>query len=328
MKNGLRQVKKILAFRNDRFGEFLLNIPALSALKKEYPGAKLVLVTNPYVQELAGLIDSVDEVVTWENRRHRIGEIIRFAASIKKERFDLCVIFNPNKEFNIITFLSGIPERVGYNHKFAFLLTKKIEDRKYLGERHEIEYNLELAAAAGARTQDKTLSLTVDEKIVEDLFMPLNIEKGDTLIALHPWTSDPVKQWPINNFSELAKSLSGVRGVKILVIGGKEEAAKGRDFVDGLKEENIINLAGKTTLVELAATLKRSKLLVSGDSGPVHLAACVSTPVLAVFRNDIQGKNPGRWGPWGKGHIVIEKNNLNDISVQEVFNECIKKFFS
>lgn len=325
MINRLRQVKKILAFRNDRFGEFLLNIPAFKAIKKRYPEAKLILVTSPYVMELAKLIEGVDGVIAWENRKHKLAEIIEFVRTIRKERFDLCIIFNPSKEFNIISFLSRIPVRIGYNRKLGFLLSQRIEDRKHRGEKHEVEYNLELAAAAGAGTEDNALALTVNELVIEDLFARLKIEKGDTLIALHPWTSDPAKQWPIENFSQLAKRLSEGRDTKILVIGGKEEAGKSRDFFEGLREENIVGLAGRTTLVELAAVLKRSKLLISGDSGPVHLASAVGTPVIALFRNDIPGKSAKRWGPWGAGHTVIEKNSLADISVGEVFKKAMEK---
>jgi len=77
----------------------------------------------------------------------------------------------------------------------------------------------------------------------------------------------------------------------------------------------------KTTLPELAALLKRGSLVVSGDSGPMHLATAVGTPVIALFRNDLPGKTAKRWGPWGKNHIVIEKSNLNNITVDEVFSK-------
>ena len=88
--------------------------------------------------------------------------------------------------------------------------------------------------------------------------------------------------------------------------------------------KDIVDLINQTSLVELAAVLKSCSLLVSCDSGPMHLAAAVGTPVVALFRNDLPGKTAKRWGPWGKGHMVIEKASLNDISVDEVFN-IVKK---
>ena len=83
----------------------------------------------------------------------------------------------------------------------------------------------------------------------------------------------------------------------------------------------VFDLTGKTSLVELAALLKKCALLVSNDSGPVHLAACVGTPVVAIFRNDSPGKGSRRWGPWGKGGSVIEKKSLLEISVEEVLSK-------
>ena len=158
-------IKRILAVRNDRFGEFLLNIPALRALKEGYPAAKLTLLVNHYVQELARRIDFVDEVIAWENTKHKFSQIYRFSRNLKAGNFDLCVIFNPSRELNIIAFLAGIHLRLGYSRKWAFLLTHKMEDKKYLGQKHEVEYNLELLNLIGIKTEDKALSLKIDNEI-------------------------------------------------------------------------------------------------------------------------------------------------------------------
>ncbi|MEI6631736.1 MAG: glycosyltransferase family 9 protein [bacterium] len=325
MLKQIEQVNNILCFRNDRFGEFLLNIPAFGALKKSYPGSKLTLIVDPYVRELAGCIDCVDDIILWENKKHSVFEIIRLSSRLKAKKFSLSVAFNPSKEFNIASFLSGIPLRLGYDHKLGFLLTHRLKDKKYLGERHEIEYNLELAGLAGAITEDKELSLPIDSHLADDLFKDLSLGSSDNLLALHPWTSDPLKQWPVDSFSSLAGQLLSDKRLSIVVIGGREEYPKSLEFCRGLK---VNNLVGKTSLVQLAALLKRSRLLISGDSGPIHLAACVGTPVIAIFRNDLPGKSPRRWGPWGQGHIVIEKNNLREISVEEVLNKAREKLKS
>lgn len=311
------KIKNILLVRNDRFGEFILNIPAFRAIKTAYPDAKLALIVNPYILELAKLIKDVDDAIIWENKRHRLNQILRLSKEIKRRNFDLCVIFNPAKEFNLMTFFAGIPMRVGYSRKWGFLLTHKIKDEKYLGLKHEVEYNLDLACLAGAETEDKSIALKIDENadsVVKDFGL-----EGD-FIVLHPWTSDPVKQWPFDNFVGLAKMITGKLGINLVIIGGKEETDKDSTLFRNIGA-NIINLTGKTSLLQLAAVLKRAKLLVSGDSGPVHLACAVGSPVLAIFRNDIPAKSAKRWGPWGSRHIVIEKGSLSDISVDEVFNK-------
>jgi heptosyltransferase-2 len=308
-------VKKILVVRNDRFGEFLLIIPALRALKEKFKDAKIFAVVDPYVKELAKAISYIDEIITWGNRKHKFREILFFSHKLRKENFDLCIIFNPSKEFNIISFLSGIPIRVGYARKWDFLLTHKIEDKKYLGLKHEIDYNLELVRIIGADTDDKSLNLEIKEKI----YIP-QIDNYKNSVVVHPWTSDSIKQWPIEYFRDLVLRLAKELNEKVIVIGGKENLDISQKYFSDL-DESIINLTGKTTLLELAVILKNSKILISLDSGPVHLASCVDTPVLAIFRNDIPAKSPIRWGPRSKKSIVIAKNNLSDITVEEVFDK-------
>ena len=100
---------------------------------------------------------------------------------------------------------------------------------------------------------------------------------------------------------------------------------KYNQFLGQGHEGKLVNLVGKTTLPELAVLLKKCKVLVSGDSGPMHLAACVGIPVVALFRNDIPGKTKNRWGPWGKGHTVIERGSLLNINIDEVYT-AIKKY--
>lgn len=314
------KVNKILAVRNDRFGEFLLNIPALNALKRKYKGVKLTLVVDPYVRELAQAIACVDEVITWERGRHRVFEMLRFSAKLKKQKFDLCVILNPSKEFNIISFLAGISKRIGYVRKWSFLLTDKIIDNKRKALKHEVEYNLELVSLVGAQSADKLLSLNIDDSLIDYMIKNLGVEEGVNLIAIHPFTSDSIKQWPIENFARLSGKLISEFNTRVIIVGSRQEISKEKIFLE-INDNNVVNLIGKTSLIQLAAILKRCKLLISGDSGPMHLAASVGIPVVALFRSDISAKSSKRWGPWGNNHSVIGKSSLSSISVEEVINK-------
>ena len=286
-------IKNILVIRNDRFGEFLLNIPAIRALKERYQQVQLTLAVNLQVYELAAAVKGVDQVVIWD----------QIKKGLRKYRFDLCVVLNPTKEAHQSIFLAGIPVRVGYDRKWGFLLTHKIKDTKHLGNRHEVDCNLELVGLLGAKTQDLSIAIKVDD----NLYKYFNNQK---IVAIHPFTSDPVKQWPTERFIELAQRIKSELDLMVIIVGTSPVALQ--------FNKNIISMVNKTTLTELAALLKRCSLVISGDSGPMHLAASVGTPVVALFRNDLPGKTAQRWGPWGEGHLVIEKSNLEDISVEEV----------
>ncbi len=310
------EIKNILCVRNDRFGEFLLNIPALRALKETFPAAKITMVVDPYVAELAQAVPFISEIIEWPNVKHDILEKFKFIKLLKSRSIDMAVMLNSSKELNIITHFAGIPIRVGYDRKFSFLLTHKIKDLKHLGEKHEVDYNLELAGLVGAATKDKAITLNIDNDIASNLFAGYSIKADDFLVALHPWTSDHLKQWPQARFSELINKLSAVDNLKIIIVGSTKFKYP--------QNNKILNLTSKTNLQQLAGVLKKCKVLISCDSGPMHLAACVGTPVVALFRNDIQGKTAKRWGPWGQGHMVIEKNSLLDITVDEVYAKVME----
>lgn len=313
-----KSIKNMLVVRNDRFGEFLLNIPAFRALKETFVFARLIAVIDPYVRELAQAVPFIDEVIEWSNKKSAFLEKLRLVKLLRKKEIDIAVMLNPTKDFNLITALAAIPLRLGYDKKCGFLLTHKMEDKKYLGDKHEIDYNLELVSLVGAKTQDKTLTLTIEEGIKSCLLSDLNIEDKGNLIAVHPWTSDPLKQWPQEKFVRLAKKLVEGLNAKVFIVGGKEEIGRSNDLFNGF-DRGLINITGRTSLIQLGAVLKKCRLLVSGDSGPVHLASCVRTPVVAIFRNDLPGKNPVRWGPLGKKSAVVESPSLSDITVEEVF---------
>ncbi|MDO8489471.1 MAG: glycosyltransferase family 9 protein [Candidatus Omnitrophota bacterium] len=289
------KIKRILAVRSDRFGEFLLNIPALRALKETYPQVKLTLAVKLTVSELAGALDCIDEVLIWDQVKK----------DLKKHKFDLGIVLNPTKEAHLKFFLAGIPIRVGYDRKWGFLLTHKLRDTKDQGDRHEVDCNLELVSLIGANTQNKSLTIKVNENLFPEFI-------GKKIIAIHPFTSDSVKLWPLERFEELALRIRDELDLMVVMVG--------LSIGDFNLKGDCLNMVNKTTLLELAALLKRCCLLISGDSGPVHLAASVGTPTIALFRNDLAGKTAKRWGPWGDGHEVIQKSGLNDISVDEVFN--------
>lgn len=333
-------INSILAFRNDRFGEFLLTIPAFWMLKQNYPEAQLDLVVDENVRPLAQRIPFVNRLIVWENRKHRLGEILSFSQELKRGRYGLSVIFNPSRELNIISFQAGIPIRAGYDRKWGFLLNRKIKDSKEQGLRHEVDYNLELLNTIGIKVNSSAARFPLETKnqdFADERLNELGISDNN-FIAIHPYSSNPEKELKQDKFRQLCAGLLGeipygfgygkpnhsLLAYKIVVIGGQEEAMSSGVFCEGLP---VIDLTGKTTLLELAGLLKRSRLLVTVDSGPMHLAAVLGTPVVAIFRKNPPAVSAGRWGPVGDKHIIIENDSIENINVDEVLN-AIRKALS
>lgn len=297
----------------------MLTIPAFWMLKRNYPEANLDLVVDENVRPLAQRIPFVERLIVWENRKHSLGEILKFSQELKRGCYDLSVAFNPSQEFNIITSLSCIPLRAGYDRKWGFLLNHKIKDTKEQGLKHEVDYNLELLKTIGieANLSGNRFPLEIkNDDFADDRLAELGISDNN-FIAIHPWSSNPEKEIEMDKFRDLCAKLSQETAYKIVLIGGQREAIRSGEFCQGLP---VIDLIGKTTLLELSSLLKRSKLLVTVDSGPMHLAAALGIPVVAIFRKSLPAVSAKRWGPAGDKHIIIENDSIKNIKVDEVLN--------
>ena len=304
-------IRKILVVRTDRMGEALLNIPAVRALKQN-SSAFIVTLVNPVVKELLVGTPEIDQILTFDEEKWNksIFTKLKLYWQIRKMKFDLAVILNPAKKFHILTYLAGIPRRLGYDRKWGFLLTDKIKDKKFQGQKHEVEYNLDLVRAIGADTEDKRISIKVekeDSQFVEDLLLKYGVKDKDLVIAIHPHSSNPAKSWPKENFAGVADELYARFLAKVAIIGGAEERSSAIKLISQAKHP-LINLTGKLTLKQLTAFFQRCTLLISNDSGPVHIAAAMCTPTVVIFGRNIPGVSPKRWGPWGNGHIVLHKD--------------------
>ena len=305
------KIHKILIVRTDRMGDVLLNIPAIRALKQTFNSSVTVLV-NPALKDLLLGIPEIDQVLPFDEERwnENIFARVNLLRQIRQIRFDLAVVLNPAKRFHILTYLAGIPKRLGYTRKWGFLLTHKIEDRKFLGQKHEVEYNLDLVRSIGADTKDKNISLQIkaeDKQFVGDLLARYAIKDKDLIIAINPHSANPAKCWPKEQFARVADELYLRLSAKVAIIGTTEERESAIRLISFTKYPPI-NLCGKLTLTQLAAFVYRCALLISNDSGPVHIAAACLRPTVAIFGRNIPGVSPKRWGAWGKGHISLHKD--------------------
>lgn len=305
------KIHKILVIRTDRMGDVLPNIPAIRALKQSF-NSSIVAVVNPEVERLLRGNSEIDQILTFDEDKWNksIFTKLKLYWQIRKMKFDLAVILNPAKRFHVLAYLAGIPRRLGYDRKWGFLLTDKIEDKKFQGQKHEVEYNLDLVRAIGADTEDKHISIKVekeDTQFVEDLLLKYGVKDKNLVIAIHPHSSNPAKSWPKENFACVADELYARFSAKVAIIGGAEERNSAIKLISQAKH-HLINLTGKLTLKQLAAFFQRCTLLISNDSGPVHIAAAMNTPCAVIFGRNIPGVGPGRWSPWGSAHTVLHKD--------------------
>ncbi|MBU1727602.1 MAG: lipopolysaccharide heptosyltransferase II [Candidatus Omnitrophica bacterium] len=303
--------KRILIVRTDRIGDVLLSTPVIKAMRKACPNAFIAMMVSPYALDIVEGNPYLDQVIIYDkDEKHKSWvRSIKFTLNLKKKKFDLALVLHPINRVHLITFFAGIPHRIGYGKKMGFLLSKKFQHSKQLGEKHELEYSLDLVRYLGIEPSDLDLFMPIkkeSEKLVDDLFVREGIAGSDRLLAIHPGASCPSKIWPNQRFAEVADSLAKEYGFKVLVVAGPKDMTLAQSVVGNMKAP-VVNLAGRTSVSELASVLKRCTLFISNDSGPVHIASAVGTPVISIFGRSQAGLSPKRWGPIGKNDRILHE---------------------
>jgi len=320
-----RQPSRILIVRTDRLGDVILSTPVIKNLRLAFPNAHLAFMCRPYTRDVVTGNPWLDEVIILDKKqKHRgIWGTFKLATWLRRQKFDWALILHPALRAHLLIFLSGIPVRVGWDKKIGCFLTKRIPHTKQEGKKHEVEYTLDILRAMHIPVVDTATYFPVtlnDEKTTMDMLLRMGYKPDEKLIIIHPSASCPSRRWPYALFSRLIKLLQKVNGLKIVVISSAEEA----DMIDVLVNENtVIDLRGRLSISQFGALLKHSALLISNDSGPVHIAAALGTPVISLFSRKNPGLSPLRWGPVNANSFYFHKNVGCDVCLA---HNCKKGF--
>lgn len=321
-------MRRVLLIRTDRMGDLLMTLPAVHSVRQGLPEAEITLLVQKGLEPLLEGHPDVDRLWIWDPAEGQGWRaILRSAVRLRAGRFDAAVVFNPTKLFHWACFLAGIPVRVGYRRKAGMLLTASILDTKAQRNRHESDYNLELAGRLGIPAGKTALALPEREAIARQAKELLQahglLDHAGGLVAVHPWTSNPAKGWPLDSFWKLAGELQR-RGRAVVVIGGAEAVPQMESSIPALPP-SVRNLVGQVPLGLLPSFLRRCALLISNDSGPIHVAAAVGTPVVAVAPRS-HARLFERWRPLGKCTLLLDpevreaaeavQRQLNDVQVR------------
>lgn len=308
----MQKFQNILVVRTDRIGDVVLTTPAVVALREANLDARISILVTPQTFDIVDGNPYFDEILLDDRKgAHRgLWGFWRLVCLLRKRKFDAAIVFHTKRRANLLCFLAGIPNRVGYkNNKFGFLLTQGIPDTRPEGTKHEAEYCLDVLKHIGIKVNTFRLYLPLKEESeawVEKLFFDNDIFPADRLIAVHPGASCISKRWPAENFSGLINQIIEKRLARIILIGGAESKKIAADVLRQVKIP-LTDVTGKASLSQLASLLKKCRLLISNDSGPVHMAAAVGTPVISIFGRNQAGLSPARWRPLGGQDIVLHK---------------------
>jgi 3-deoxy-D-manno-octulosonic-acid transferase/heptosyltransferase-1 len=308
---------KILIVKLSAIGDVLHTLPALTALRRHYPDAQIDWLVEDSAADLVQGHTALNKVLVWRRREFakllRVGKL--FAAvrlflslllSLRDTRYDLIIDFQALLKSSLWIFLArgrrkaGFGQGMEHSENSHFFLNERIPAVSM--EIHALDRGLRLLQALGIPDSQVLCDLTIgeeDERAAEQLLVENGVRLDQPFIAINPVAKWPTKLWAAERFRELAERLLN-DGSQVVFTGSKED----RPLIDEIActlGSPVVRLDGRTSLKVLAAVYRSASLVVTTDTGPMHLGAAVGTPVVALFGPTA----PWRTGPYGEGHVVL-----------------------
>lgn len=310
--DGTEPVRKILVLELWHMGDVVLATPVLQSLRAMYPEAKITLLAKKHACEILASSDLVDDIVTfdfpwtamsdkYDPSRYDKVAIRELVKRLKDQQFDLCLDCRMDLRSNVLTRSIGAKRRVGYDFGGGgFLLTDAIEAPS--ADQHKVDDWMALleplrSSAPGKIDEIPEPALTVTDSERDDarkVLASYDIGKEDLVVGIHPGGSHAAKRWSTDNFSQVGRALAERHGAKLIVFVDPE--GSGSDMQLG-KDAAFV----RTSIREMMGLFTQCDLVLSNDSGPMHIAAALGVPVVAVFRTG----NPKAYGPRGLNNVVV-----------------------
>lgn len=320
-------IRKILVLELWHMGDVVLTTPLLQRLREVYPDARITLLAKAHAKELLEGSGLVDEIVTFDfpwtamTGKYQVARYDRAAISqlvrkLKAEEFDLSLDCRMDARSNMLTRSIGAARRIGYNFGGAgFLLTDALPAPP--ADQHKVDDWMTLLSpldnsSSGKAVADPKLYVTEHERDeAARLLESYGVEADDIVLGVHPGGSHDAKRWSEDNFAEVARVVEQRPGTRVVVFidpdgcGSNMQLGKDAIFV-------------RTSIREMMALFTHCDAVLCNDSGPMHIAAALGVPVVAIFRTG----NPRSYGPRGLNHSVVGNGapwgETTDVDIDDV----------
>lgn len=311
-------------------GDIIHALPSLYVLRKKYPEARITWAVHEAFAKILPGKPWIDEIYIVDRKRiKKLKYLKQVYGDLHKRKFDLVIDLQMIAKSGLISFLSGCDTRIGYQdaregsgffsrpisgpHKNGHIIEQLLDVMRYLGcDIHEIEFPI--------HNYDNELTEVKKRLSFHGIH--------DKYVLLVPGTRGESKKWPILYWGQLAERLAE-KGIFTVISGTADERGLAEEIKRMSPTSYTVDFTGKTNLLELVALEKLAALHISGDTGPLHIANAVHTPIIALFGPTL----PDRSGPYGNKNTDvlfpktpgISSSDMADISVDEVYHLCIRK---
>lgn len=282
-------IRKILIRSVNWIGDAVMTLPAIGVIRDYFPKARITILANPLVSPVFANHPWVDRVMTFDgNGSHKgIAGRLRLAGEVRQQKFDLAIVLPNSLNAAMVPWLAGIPVRMGKTGDGrTLLLTHRFPKRLQPAGVHQSQnYRamLEYFGICGVLKPQLLVTSTAEDDTLAARLAAVGIQPGDFVLGINPGaTYGSAKRWYPDRFAVVARTLAEEWGARVVITGGPGEKAIAADIERDLAG-NCLNMAGRTSVRELMALIKRCNFFITNDSGPMHLAAAFEVPQVAIF---------------------------------------------
>lgn len=320
--------RNVLVIDFGQLGDVVLSLPALRAIRKKFPQARITVAVGKPGAEVIALSGFADDALVVDRVALRDGfkplsilRVFKLVKEVRGRKFDFVIDLHSLSETNLLGFLSGASKRL-YSRRPGRSLDclANFQPRPPVEtdhrQRHLIDRYLDVLRPLGIEDAERLPALkirSIDNATLERILVKAKADSGAPLIGLFPGAGHSSRRWPLEQFASLADFLIRNDNVKVLVFVGPEE----RDFIKEIRQKfpPSVVILDQLTIPQLAAAQARLVAFVSNDTGPMHIASAVGTPVVLL----LDKRAPESYLPQGDRHRVIYNSVIGDIAVAEVY---------
>lgn len=335
--------QKILVSLPNWLGDVVMSLPTIKGMRWLFPESHLSVLVHSNFAPLFKDNQDINEVIPYHRGRglKKFFSGFKIAKNVRKKRFDLVLILPRSFNSAMVSFVSNITERIGYaGDSRSILLTHSLPRDEKAVSQHRVYYFLNLLSHFGRHVPVSAPRLHIgkdEKKWVDETFKRLHVPAKAFLIGFNAGAAHgKAKRWLTERYLELAKRLIDKFDAHILLFGSSAESYLNSRILKKAPKDKVIDFSGQTDILQLAALIKRCRLLVTNDSGPMHMAAAMRTRVVAVFGPT----DPVTTSPFGNKHMLIYKSVdcspchkrtcptdhrcMKQVGVDEVFKACLR----
>jgi heptosyltransferase II len=306
----IEDARSILIRGTNWIGDVIMTLPAMAAIRRTFPQAKISVLVKPWVADIFSLCSDVDEVIVYRSPGVHEGfrGLLRLAGELRERKFDAAILLQNAIEAAIITGLARIPIRAGYNSDGRGpLLTHSVKRTRAVRRIPQVEYYLEMVRTLGCKGSGGEFHLMLngdDEYRAGEILHHNGIDQSDFLVGIAPGaTYGAAKKWFPDRFATVADRLVEDFFARILLFGSARDR-ESTQTVSRYANHTLTDLAGTTTLREAISLISCCRLFISNDSGLMHVAGALGVPTLAIFGST----NPVTTSPPGEKSMVVHKD--------------------